>query len=71
MHSAPNAYEAIQIAKALYGKLLISEGANLVWIQPRMQFDDGRNGHDLRLSTITIGAPALLLPMWAGHMKVS
>jgi len=28
--TAPNAYEAIQIAKALYGKLLISEGANLV-----------------------------------------
>ena len=26
---ATNAYEAIQMAKALYGKLLISEGANL------------------------------------------
>jgi hypothetical protein len=25
-----NAYEAIQMAKALYGKLLMSEGANLV-----------------------------------------
>ena len=28
--TATNAYEAIQMAKALYGKLLISEGANLV-----------------------------------------
>ena len=27
--TATNAYEAIQMAKALYGKLLISEGANL------------------------------------------
>ena len=26
--SATNAYEAIQMAKALYGKLLISEGAS-------------------------------------------
>lgn len=26
--TATNAYEAIQIAKALYGKLLISEGAS-------------------------------------------
>ncbi len=25
-----NAYEAIQMAKALYGRLLISQGANLV-----------------------------------------
>lgn len=28
--AATNAYEAIQMAKALYGSLLISEGANLV-----------------------------------------
>ena len=28
--TAANAYEAIQMAKALYGQLLISEGANLV-----------------------------------------
>ena len=28
--TAANAYEAIQMAKALYGRLLISEGANLV-----------------------------------------
>jgi len=28
--TATNAYEAIQMAKALYGKLLMSEGANLV-----------------------------------------
>lgn len=28
--NANNAYEAIQMAKALYGRLIISEGANLV-----------------------------------------
>lgn len=28
--TASNAYEAIQMAKALYGKLLMSEGANPV-----------------------------------------
>ena len=28
--TATNAYEAIQMAKALYGRLLISEGASLV-----------------------------------------
>ena len=28
--TAPNAYEAIQMAKALHGKPLISEGAKLV-----------------------------------------
>lgn len=41
--TATNAYEAIQMAKALYGKVLISEDANLVSSPPRTQVDQGGN----------------------------